>query len=275
MWRLLNPIANWIDLVEADNPAPFLSIVPKAFADIQDKFEKYLPVSPLTKAEETTVLKKLNARKEFCVTTIHHVAVLLDPNETNLKATMPKDLIVTATSHLHDFALQLGLNGQDVMEELGKFKTKTDGYNVHFKSKLTALIWWKSIADVSGDLGVLAQAIFSMPCTTASTERSFSTYAAVHSKTKNRLSVTKAGKLVYISHNLRMKGQPRSRKFPSDEELDPEEDNDGTSGELDDPASSDTESDHYEDFNKEPGIDSESDDGDNQMEDGPEQEYDQ
>jgi len=49
----------------------------------------------------------------------------------------------------------------------------------------------------------LAQKILSIPVSSAATERSFSSFANVHSKKRNRLLTERAAKLTYISHNWR------------------------------------------------------------------------
>lgn len=50
----------------------------------------------------------------------------------------------------------------------------------------------------------LAVAILGLPASSAATERSFSTYAFIHSTKRNRLTVKRAGMLMYVAHNTKL-----------------------------------------------------------------------
>lgn len=56
----------------------------------------------------------------------------------------------------------------------------------------------------SRPLTIIARKILSLPATSAACERSFSTYANIHTAKRNRLTTSRAGKLVYISQNLKL-----------------------------------------------------------------------
>ncbi|XP_050306033.1 uncharacterized protein LOC126743113 [Anthonomus grandis grandis] len=50
----------------------------------------------------------------------------------------------------------------------------------------------------------VAEAVLGMPATSAATERTFSSYGFIHSKTRNHLTTKRAGMLTYIHHNLKL-----------------------------------------------------------------------
>lgn len=50
-------------------------------------------------------------------------------------------------------------------------------------------------------LSKIAVRILSAPCTSAATERSFSAYAHIHNKKRNRLTKENAAKITYIKYN--------------------------------------------------------------------------
>lgn len=60
--------------------------------------------------------------------------------------------------------------------------------------------WWRSIArvcDISNDFCKLVAHLQTCPSSSAAIERIFSNFSFVHSKTRNRLQIDRASKLVY------------------------------------------------------------------------------
>lgn len=51
-----------------------------------------------------------------------------------------------------------------------------------------------------------------LPATSAACERSFSTYSAIHTSKRNRLTNDRAAKIVYIAHNLKLQSS-QSQQF--------------------------------------------------------------
>ena len=66
---------------------------------------------------------------------------------------------------------------------------------------MSPLSFWNGFARQSSLYG-LAIHVLSLPASTAAVERSFSRYKNVHSTIRNRLTTTRAGKLVWLAHNL-------------------------------------------------------------------------
>ena len=61
-------------------------------------------------------------------------------------------------------------------------------------------------------LSKVASAILSMATTSAATERSLSTYSRIHTKNRHRLTTERAGKIVYIAHNLKLLTNHKTKK---------------------------------------------------------------
>lgn len=53
-------------------------------------------------------------------------------------------------------------------------------------------------------LSTLAAEILKCSPSSAATERTFLTYVWIHSTKRNRLTVARAGEVVYIAHNIRL-----------------------------------------------------------------------
>ena len=63
--------------------------------------------------------------------------------------------------------------------------------------------WWKGLCS-STELSKVAAKILQLPATSAACERSFSSYANIHSAKRNRLTNERAAKLVFVSQNLKL-----------------------------------------------------------------------
>ena len=93
------------------------------------------------------------------------------------------------------------------MADLASYRAKTGLWSKPFiwKASLSVppLTWWNGMC-ASRPLAVIAKKILSLPATSAACERRFSTYGNIHTAKRNRLTTSRAGKLVYISQNLKM-----------------------------------------------------------------------
>ena len=71
--------------------------------------------------------------------------------------------------------------------------------------QVSSTVWWKSLtgSKVSDNFIELAIRLVSAPANSASIEKIFSTFAHVHNKVRNRLSIEQAQKLVYCYRILR------------------------------------------------------------------------
>lgn len=67
--------------------------------------------------------------------------------------------------------------------------------------QLNPFTWWRGICG-SSSISKIATAILSFPCSSAATERSFSTFSLIHTKKRNRLSNSRAEKLLFVHQNM-------------------------------------------------------------------------
>ncbi len=85
-------------------------------------------------------------------------------------------------------------------EALNERQQKSFRFKLIGESK-TVLQWWLADGTDWPLLQNLAQRVFSLPASSAASERNFSTFGFIHSKLRNRLDQEKVRKLVYIKTN--------------------------------------------------------------------------
>jgi len=202
--KLIEPILTWITKIEAD--APQISLVAKIFSELQQHFEEVVATSPLNKAEEKVVKAALASRKDFCLKIVHKAANLLDPQ--CIGRHISEEDTIDACEMISNLAvLTANVNEVAVLADLASYRAKTGLWSKPFiwKASLSVppLTWWNGMC-ASRPLAIIARKILSLPATSAACERSFSTYANIHTAKRNRLTTSRAGKLVYISQNLKL-----------------------------------------------------------------------
>ena len=70
--EIIAPIVKWITVLEGDYCT--LSLVPKAYSEIEVCFEKILPQSPISEQENEIIQKQVAKRKLFLLKPIHFAA---------------------------------------------------------------------------------------------------------------------------------------------------------------------------------------------------------
>ena len=203
---LLQPVASSVQFIESDKPQ--ISQSAKLFAELKAHFDTALPASPLSKEEELQVQNHLSARRNFCIKALHKAANLLDPNINGKDLTEEEQLeavefIANISEYMDD------IDGAELLSDVAMYRANESIWSKPFiwdsARKLSAYIWWKGMCSSRKNLSTVAARILQMPATSAAVERSFSTYGNIHSARRNRLTSERAGKLVYVSQNLRMK----------------------------------------------------------------------
>lgn len=108
---------------------------------------------------------------------------------------------------IQDVARRLDLNENVVLRELAEYRTDSGIWGTKIVNSslecLTPSLWWKSTCQ-STLLSKVANEILNLPCTSAVTERSFSTHGWIHNSNRNCLSTARAGQITYVVHNLRI-----------------------------------------------------------------------
>ncbi|KAF2888256.1 hypothetical protein ILUMI_17917, partial [Ignelater luminosus] len=112
--------------------------------------------------------------------------------------------------YIHSLARHLSnVDENKVLENLADFRSNSGFWEMQFvqdsaiNPNISPVTFWKGICTES-PLRFVAEAVLTMPATSAATERSFSSYGNIHTKKRNRLSVKRAGMLTYVNHNLKL-----------------------------------------------------------------------
>jgi hypothetical protein len=213
MTEIFQPIVKWITILESDEPK--LSMVAEAFKEINDMLIKLLPSSTLNKTEELEVIHSLKKRRDMALKPIHFAANILDPKYNGNSLSQVDQ--ICGSEYIHSLVADMENAVQEIIfKQLAEYRAKEGFFSKPYvkaaANKLDAVVWWKGTC-YGTELGQLAAKILTMPASTAATERSFSTYGIVHSAKRNRLTVERAGKLTYISHNLKLL-RNGGRKYP-------------------------------------------------------------
>lgn len=203
---LLTPIVKWITLLEGNMFK--ISQVVEAFKDIENIFTENIALLPISKSEEKECFSKLEKRKKMAVKPVHYAANLLDPPLTGQSLTGEEHILAmqcidNILSHHPKF-----INKKEtIFTELTKYCAKTDLWSMDFiwlsARSVDCISWWQGMCSKT-NLKDLAIAILGLPASSAETERSFSTYSFIHTKRRNRLTIDRAGKLMYVAHNQKL-----------------------------------------------------------------------
>lgn len=122
-----------------------------------------------------------------------------------------------------------GQRGVAVLEELAYYKSRTNFYGRDLiwtsssVGNISPLSWWQLFFP-NTSLGKTAVKILSIPSTSASVERSFSTFSNIHTPKRNKLTTERAGKICFIAHNWKLLNQnTHLSQQPTPEDLPDEE----------------------------------------------------
>lgn len=101
----------------------------------------------------------------------------------------------------------MDVNPEAVMADLANYNSKQELFSKQFLwsgvANSTPSTWWLGLCSTK-QISKVASRILNLPATSAAVERTFSTYAHVHSQKRNKLSNENASKLVYIAQNLKL-----------------------------------------------------------------------
>lgn len=203
--RFLDPIVKWITVLEGDYCG--IHGVYKAFAELTKHFEKSCNI--FFPDESQNIQDKFRERKQHALKGVHLAAFMLDPKvEGEERDTLLPSEVIEACETIYDVARNMeGISEDIVLKELSSFRAKEDLWSKPFLWKSSNIIepntWWKTFF-YNTELGKVAVRILTIPATSASVERSFSTFSNVHTKKRHRLNATRAGKLCYIAHNWKV-----------------------------------------------------------------------
>ena len=231
---IMRPIVKWTIELESDEPKIHQAV--RAFHEIEYVLDAVLPGTFLKDDEKEYIFESAKYRNEFSLKKIHYSAFLLDPaneledrdskqpNERNLPKAQLSD---QQNSEAIEFLLETAhfmrnVDPDAVLLDITKYSCKLDAWSHKFSWKVANKIhpktWWATFFK-NTDLSKVAQRIFSMPTTSAATERSFSTYGRIHSKGRHRLTLPRAGKLCFIAHNWKLTSKLSIKLMHSNQDL--------------------------------------------------------
>lgn len=191
LYKLLKPIADWIKIIESDTPQ--ISLVPTIFMDLENHFTHILESVNVNvlKDQSNNIMALLKKRTDFCTTNLHRAAHLLDPMLKDKKLKPNDELggiecisnIAKHTDHVDEAT---------ILAEFAEYNVKDGLWNKPFVwnsvNKVSALTWWNGICS-SSYLSKIATKILQLPATSATCERTFSSYSNIHTVKRNRLTM--------------------------------------------------------------------------------------
>ena len=116
--------------------------------------------------------------------------------------------------HIHKIAETFEtVQSSTTLSELTDYMAKENLFSKPFVWEVckttSATSWWNGIF-FSTQLSKVASSILNLPPTSAAVERSFSKQSWIHSKKRNRLSIERVAKLVFVSQNISLTPSPLS-----------------------------------------------------------------
>lgn len=226
--KFLKPICLAIKKVEEDDSRIFE--VPKMFQDLEIIFKQELAknLSLFNVEESEKILKSLQERKLMALRPIHYAACILDPNCKG--SNLDEESYISGSTLITKLAPKFDLSEDLVSTEFINYKAGVGVWSNEHLLKTATLVrpnmWWKSMCAFSC-LHKIAVAILELPCTSASTERSFSTNGWIHNAKRNRLLAVRAGKITYIAFNLKFLDKDvYNKKTKTENQLDQSDVND-------------------------------------------------
>lgn len=205
---VLKPTVRWISKLEGDYCS--IHLVYKAFNELEEILSNPLTAELLEEDMEPTKIKFFN-RKKNALKPLHLAANILDPKNQG------SDL--STSEHLEgcEFIINLDCNSSSnaeiILQEFTNYKNHADVWQKDFvwqmAKTVAPILWWQSLYSKTM-LGNIAMKILSVPATSASVERSFSTFSHIHTNKRNRLKTDRAAKICYIAHNWKLINRPTS-----------------------------------------------------------------
>lgn len=196
--KLLEPITNRIFRLEGNGI--LINEVYMAFKDIKSTFAFELPqILLLNEDQRQEIHDAVSRRMNKCIKPIHCAAYMLDPRTQGVE--LEEDHEIDAMEYIHEIAQTMNL---EIAPDLANYRAKQGLWGRSFVWKnvgaMDPVVWWRGICS-SKVLSRVAVRLLTAPCTSAATERSFSTHGHVHSVKRNRLTTERAAKISFISYN--------------------------------------------------------------------------
>lgn len=204
--EVLIPIVKWITKLEGDDLK--MPEVVEAFQELDTSLQFGVPLLPISKKEETTILQTYAERKAKALKPVHFAANLLHPQKAGKE--LSQDDHLSAMEFITTM-VSLKANSPETekqtLKELYEYVAHTNVFSSQYMWKnvnaVDPVTWWGGLCSKT-KLKATAIGILTLPPSSAATERSFSTYGFIHTAKRNRLTIKRAGMLTYISHNIKL-----------------------------------------------------------------------
>ncbi|CAH2108391.1 unnamed protein product [Euphydryas editha] len=187
--------------------------------NLKSKLEFVLPsITMLDNENKENIKTCIEKRVKQCLKPIHYAAYMLDPKSVgieldHMQETEAMEFICSLAEHLNI----------DCLVDLAQYKGKEGLWGKAFTwkaaEKVSPTLWWKGICG-SSQLSKIALRVLTAPCTSAATERTFSTQGFIHSAKRNRLTSERAAKITFISHNWNLINNNERETEMKDEDSD-------------------------------------------------------
>ncbi|CAG9792169.1 unnamed protein product [Diatraea saccharalis] len=206
--RFFTPIVHWISKLEGDYCT--IHLVYGALLDIEELLNSRNAMDVLE--DNLPQLRgKFLERKQNALNNLHFAAVILDPKYrgSNLSG---EDYLEGCNAIMN--LATTNDESINVLQELSEYKCRNRLYGKNIIWQAANTIdpkdWWMTFFEKTL-LGQIAIKILTVPATSASVERSFSTFSHIHSRKRNKLTTERAGKICYISHNWKLMNENATR----------------------------------------------------------------
>ncbi|CAG9840726.1 unnamed protein product [Diabrotica balteata] len=138
-------------------------------------------------------------------------------NEEVEKATDATEVIYKVAQKMPDVDEAAVLADVNFIAKEGLFK-KAFLWNEDTIAAISPIAWWSGLCSNTA-LSKLAIRFLELPATSAACERSFSSYSGIHTNKRNRLTNTRASKIVYVAHNLKLMAELQPSESSSSESI--------------------------------------------------------
>lgn len=199
--ELLKPIALGINSLEGDKPN--LSYAYDTIKSIENEIHANLGY--LNKNEAKLIKQKLSERRKFMFHPCQLAANFLNPK---LKGkNLSEEEMSTAIDFIVNMGSYLNLNEAELLKDIADYRIKNSLWKSLIIWKAAEATepssWWQAYCD-KRDISKIAVILLNIPSTATACERNWKTFSTTKTKKRNRLTISRTNKLVFVKHNLKL-----------------------------------------------------------------------
>jgi hypothetical protein len=199
--KVLRPIVKVLRLGDSNQPA-----MGKVYPSMFKALEQIKALDFLSPSECARIHTRFNKRWEQLHSPLHAAGYVLDPEF--LSHQQHPEEVMEGFLQVVERMLPDPHDQQLVMEQLTRFRAQEGIFAravVREGAKtMPAHAWWSLYGGGYPELQRVAIRVLSQVISASASERNWSTYGFIHSKSRNRLQPARANKLVYVHSNLRL-----------------------------------------------------------------------